>query len=847
MALKSATTTLATIQMRRGMEENFDPDQMTAGEWAVSTDSKKVWMCFMPGLVLRMATYEAFEKDMEEIRAILVEAQDIQAAIELWMKLAESYTHGGTGKREGEDTDNAKYYMNQAKAYADNAEAVTGVSVMTVKKAGIGKPDGITISADTDGTMHALSGASKAIYGDTAVSLGRKDGSNVGKQSIAYGNSVVASGVNTIASGQYCESLGAGSATFGTSNISYGNNAVCTGGYLEAVDSYSQAEGCGSISAGYGSHAEGAQNIAGVKHIFLISSVDPSTKKITFDNTYKGFSDAFAALSIGSAIRVANMSYINDAITFTVESLGTDGKSVFVNESIPTSNFTVKFAALVQSGINLAGCHAEGRRSISNGQYSHAEGFETEARGYCSHSEGYSTEATGEHSHAEGYSTEATGEHSHAEGHGTEAMGDQSHAEGHGTEAMGDQSHAEGIYTTAFSAYSHASGGGCVSVGIASHSEGLQTISGNGYILHVKNVNTDEHRIAFTEIYENFQEAFSKISIGIKMHVMNIAHINTASVFTVNSIDLKTNSVIVNEDIPTSDFTPWLAVLSVANTANVTTHSEGRRTIASGRSSHAEGEETKGKGMCSHAEGYYSTALDHQHAQGHCNNTSLATGGSATGTGSGTAFVIGNGTTTAASNAARIDYNGKLWCKQAYSSTGADYAEYFEWQDGNANEEDRRGYFVTMDGEKIRKANEGDYILGIISGNPCVIGNTDMEWQGQFMRDEFGSFIKEKHMETIKEPSIDEEGNTIEIEKEVEVEFYKVNPNYDPESSYTFRDSRKEWDTVGMMGVLPVRDDGTCQVNGFCKCTGGGIATSSESGYRVIKRVSENIVKVVLK
>ena len=46
----------ATIQMRRGMEEDFDPDQMAAGEWAVSTDSKKVWMCFRPGLVLRMAT-----------------------------------------------------------------------------------------------------------------------------------------------------------------------------------------------------------------------------------------------------------------------------------------------------------------------------------------------------------------------------------------------------------------------------------------------------------------------------------------------------------------------------------------------------------------------------------------------------------------------------------------------------------------------------------------------------------------------------------------------------------------------------------------------------------------------
>lgn len=119
MAIKTIN---ATIQMRRGRDENFDPDQMTAGEWAVSTDVKYVRMCFMPGLCLRMATYEAFEKDMEEIRTILVESKDIQKAIEKWYKLAESYAHGGTGEREGEDSDNAKYYYEQSKMYSDAAE-----------------------------------------------------------------------------------------------------------------------------------------------------------------------------------------------------------------------------------------------------------------------------------------------------------------------------------------------------------------------------------------------------------------------------------------------------------------------------------------------------------------------------------------------------------------------------------------------------------------------------------------------------------------------------------------------------------------------------------------------------
>lgn len=175
MAIKSIQTTKATIQMRNGREEDFDPDQMTTGEWAVSTDSKKVWMCFMPGLVLRMATYEAFEKDMEEIREILVETQDIQAAIEKWNYLAESYAHGGTGKREGEDTDNAKYYSEQAKISADKAESLADIGIMTTEKAGIGKPDGETITVDEDGTMHSIGG------GDTSVGIATTDKAGIVK------------------------------------------------------------------------------------------------------------------------------------------------------------------------------------------------------------------------------------------------------------------------------------------------------------------------------------------------------------------------------------------------------------------------------------------------------------------------------------------------------------------------------------------------------------------------------------------------------------------------------------------------------------------------------------------
>lgn len=146
----SIQTIKATIQMRRGLEEDFDSDQMTAGEWAVSTDTRYVRMCFAPGIVIRMATYEAFEEDMKEIQMILATCQDIQAAVDAMAEVAEqhkndaanysllseSFAHGNTGVRDGENTDNSKYWSQQskndadrAKNEADRAAAIAGLNI----------------------------------------------------------------------------------------------------------------------------------------------------------------------------------------------------------------------------------------------------------------------------------------------------------------------------------------------------------------------------------------------------------------------------------------------------------------------------------------------------------------------------------------------------------------------------------------------------------------------------------------------------------------------------------------------------------------------------------------------
>lgn len=241
-------------------------------------------------------------------------------------------------------------------------------------------------------------------------------------------------------------------------------------------------------------------------------------------------------------------------------------------------------------------------------------------------------------------------------------------------------------------------------------------------------------------------------------------------------------------------------------------------------------------GSAAIALGYNATANTGQLGIGHWGNPGEGTtSGNAS---SKNAFVIGNGSNSGGSvslsNAFRVTYAGAVIGKAAYQSTGADFAELREWSDGNPNNEDRRGYFVTMDGMNIKIASPGDYICGIISANPSVIGNNDEDWMGRYVFDDFGAFVYEDYEET------DPETGEIRTYKK-----YKENPEYDPTREYAFRADRPEWDYVGLCGVIHVRDDGTCQVNGFCKCAEGGIATASERGYRVLERVNDHIVKVL--
>lgn len=275
-------------------------------------------------------------------------------------------------------------------------------------------------------------------------------------------------------------------------------------------------------------------------------------------------------------------------------------------------------------------------------------------------------------------------------------------------------------------------------------------------------------------------------------------------------------------------------------------HAEGFYTTASGYYSHAEGRYTTASGVSSHAEGYFTTASDYQYSSGKYNDEKSApsSGDTQDTTHSDAIFMVGCGTSSAKKNAFRITSGGKCYGAMAFGASGADFAELFEWADGNPNDEDRRGLFVTLEGEKIKLANAGDDYIGIISGDQAFIGNSaSEEWQGKYLTDVFGAKLSQE----VEVPAkIDDVTGKVIIPASTTIQ-YVLNPDYDPNEEYIMRENRKEWGIVGLIGQIVMIDDGTCVVGGRVEPSTNGIGTASNNGYRVMKRIDENHIKVLVK
>jgi hypothetical protein len=211
-------------------------------------------------------------------------------------------------------------------------------------------------------------------------------------------------------------------------------------------------------------------------------------------------------------------------------------------------------------------------------------------------------------------------------------------------------------------------------------------------------------------------------------------------------------------------------------------------------------------------------------------------------------FFIGGGTeTNRATLLAQQGNNGDLCCAGGFANNaGFDFAEYFEWVDGNQEGKDRIGYMVklTMDLEKDKDGNpitdeDGNYIqtynkiefansfdecIGVTTSTYGFVCDSQvLDWQGKYVKDEFGR------------PVLDESDNL------------QISEDYDVSQEYVPREFRNEWTPVGMMGKILTRQDGSLVVGGFAGCDNGVATNATDRGYRVLKVINENVALLLVK
>ena len=226
----------------------------------------------------------------------------------------------------------------------------------------------------------------------------------------------------------------------------------------------------------------------------------------------------------------------------------------------------------------------------ATGDYSHAEGYETNAKQDYSHAEGWASKAEGYGSHAEGYGSHAEGSYSHAEGYA-------SHAEGSNTYAFGDYSHAEGrsiTYSVSITGEQNATTYKCPA----------QSWVYEGCLIS-RMINGEDYT--------------SSISARV------IATDKLRNTITVDRT-LSADAPITNASI-----TVHIGALALGDQS----HSEGRETIAAGRSQHTQGE--------------YNTIDPEYDVNDNTKRSKYA-------------HIVGNGTSHEnRSNAHTIDWNGLGW------------------------------------------------------------------------------------------------------------------------------------------------------------------------------------------
>jgi cytoskeletal protein CcmA (bactofilin family) len=186
------------------------------------------------------------------------------------------------------------------------------------------------------------------------------------------------------------------------------------------------------------------------------------------------------------------------------------------------------------------------------------------------------------------------------------------------------------------------------------------------------------------------------------------------------------------------------------------------------------------------------------------------------------------------SNTGDTDYSvrgdGEVFADGSFNSGGADYAEMFEWKDGNTSSEDRVGKTVVLDGNQIRLSTSDDAqatIIGVVSARPVVLGDAQSDkWKDKYETDSYGRYVFEEYTQTEWTIETDDGAKELKsyqtdmIPSDVTVpddaivtskdqngdnlKRRKLNSSFDASKTYIPREDRKEFSAIGLVGKLRV-------------------------------------------
>lgn len=220
-------------------------------------------------------------------------------------------------------------------------------------------------------------------------------------------------------------------------------------------------------------------------------------------------------------------------------------------------------------------------------------------------------------------------------------------------------------------------------------------------------------------------------------------------------------------------------------------------------------------------------------------------------------------TDTPTNNTIKFNFQtGTLYHDNATYGGAADYAECFEWEDGNPENDKRYGYAVSLSNDgKIKIGN--DNLIGIVSSTPMIIGDSgELSWKEKFVTDEWGinqtvefeklstaegQFFRDKDGVIYKRAPLNnkqkefflltEEFDENKVTKKEQVSFALFRDDYDFEKTYLPRSQRKEWATIGLLGKLRLRTSE--KITGkFVDINSRGMAVNGKK-YTVLKTIKE--------